>query len=103
MSFDGRSCKLHEAIDFIITEIMCYSIAVVIYLTSSAAPFDQYICRYCSALLFFNALHQAVEVQNVTGNFLKDKTRKFFSKLFYKQQFLESLSSIKFFPPFSGF
>lgn len=59
-------------------ELMCYSIAVFIYVTSSADKFDRYICRYCSALLFSNAPHKAVEVENVTGNFLKDKSCKFF-------------------------
>jgi len=78
MSFGSLSCKMYEAIDFIITELMCYSIAVFIHLISNAAQFDRYICRYYSALFFSIAPHTAVELQNVTGNFLKDKSCKFF-------------------------
>jgi len=76
--FGGLSSKLHVAIDFIITELMCYSRRVFIYFTSRATQFGRYICRYCSSLPFSNAPLKAVEVQNVTGNFLKDKSCKFF-------------------------
>ena len=79
MPVSGLSCKLREAIDFIVTELMRCSSAVSMYLTSNAGQFDRYICRYCSTLLFSNALHKAIEVQNVTGNFLKDKSCKFFT------------------------